>query len=265
MDTYGTDGSIDVRLIPEFDGSHEQSIMEWLEKVELVCKLRGVKDVASVIPLRLTGGAFAVYLQLPDDDRKSVEKVKQALLSAFAGDPFVAYDQFVSRRLGSTESPDLFLAELRRLASLCDIVSEKALACAFVAGLPEGVRQLLRAGSRMEELSLAQMLARARAILTDECPATVRDACLSARQSGPTARTAVRGLRCYACGGRNHFARDCLARRQSSSVSNRNGGQDSRHPARNHGFRRLGAATSRRQGNEDGVEESAPASFPRVH
>ncbi|CDW55796.1 zf-CCHC domain containing protein [Trichuris trichiura] len=263
MDTCGTDGLIDVQLIPEFDGLHGQSIMEWLKKVELVCELYGVKDIASVIPLRLTGGAFAVYLQLPDDDRKNVEKVKQTLLSAFAADPFVAYHQFVSRRLGSTESPDVFLAELRRLASLCDIASEKTLAYAFVAGLPEGVRELLGAGCRMDDLNLAEILARARAILTR--PAAVGDACLGARQSGPTAQTTVPGLRCYACGGPNHFARDCLATRQNSSVSNRGDGHDLRHPVRNRGSRRRGAATSCLQENEARVEESAPAFFPRDH
>ncbi|MPC78693.1 hypothetical protein E2C01_073187 [Portunus trituberculatus] len=43
-------------------------------------------------------------------------------------------------------------------------MSDQGLACAFVAGLPEDVRQLLRAGSRMEALNLDQILARARAI-----------------------------------------------------------------------------------------------------
>ena len=57
---------------------------EWLEKLDLVCKLRG--DVASVIPLRLTGGAFVVYLQLSEADWKSTEEVKKTLLAAFAVD-----------------------------------------------------------------------------------------------------------------------------------------------------------------------------------
>ncbi|KRX67374.1 hypothetical protein T09_15463 [Trichinella sp. T9] len=96
--------------------------------------------------------------------------MKEALLAAFAADPFVAYDQFVSRRLGPDESPDVFLAELRMLATLFGGVSEKALACAFVAGLPENVCQLLRAGSRMEDFGLSQILTRARAIITDERP-----------------------------------------------------------------------------------------------
>ncbi|KFD59597.1 hypothetical protein M514_28223 [Trichuris suis] len=56
--------SLDLRLIPEYDGTARQSIAEWLEKVELVCKLRGIDNIADVIPLRLTDGAFAVYLHI---------------------------------------------------------------------------------------------------------------------------------------------------------------------------------------------------------
>ncbi|KRZ11570.1 hypothetical protein T4B_2566 [Trichinella pseudospiralis] len=175
----GVDKSLDLRLIPEFDGSPQQSVVEWLEKVELVCKLRDISDVASVIPLRMTGGAFALYLQLNAQDRSSIDKVKEALLAAFPADPFVAYDQFVSRKLG----PNEFLAELRRLATLFGGVSEKALACAFVADLPENVRQLLRAGSRMEDLGLSQILTRVRAIITDERPVDEPNTCLSARRT----------------------------------------------------------------------------------
>ncbi|XP_003370059.1 conserved hypothetical protein [Trichinella spiralis] len=191
----GVDKSLDLRLIPEFDGSPQQSVVEWLEKLELVCKLRDISDVASVIPLRLTGGAFAVYLQLNAQERSSVDKVKEALLAAFAANPFVAYDQFVSRKLGPDESPDVFLAELKRLATLFGGVSEKALACAFVAGLPENVRQLLRAGSRMEDLGLNQIITRARAIITDERPVDAPNACLSARGPGVRSPTVPPGQR----------------------------------------------------------------------
>ncbi|KRZ93282.1 hypothetical protein T08_7336 [Trichinella sp. T8] len=210
----GVDKSLDLRLIPEFDGSPQQLVVEWLEKVELVCKLRDISDVASVIPLRLTGGAFAVYLQLNAQERSSIDKVKEALLAAFAADPFVAYDQFVSRKPGPDESPDVFLAELRRLATLFGGVSEKALACAFVAGLPENIRQLLRAGSRMKNLGLSQILTRARAIITNERPVDAPNTCLSARGPGVRSPTAPPGQRCFECGGPNHFARDCLARRE---------------------------------------------------
>ncbi|KFD49708.1 hypothetical protein M514_09405 [Trichuris suis] len=44
---------LDLGLIPEFDGSARQSVAEWYQKLELVCRLRGVEDLASVVPLRL--------------------------------------------------------------------------------------------------------------------------------------------------------------------------------------------------------------------
>ena len=159
--------SLDLRLIPEYDGSGTQSVVEWIEKLELICKLRNVSDVANVIPLHLSGGSFAVYLQLGEADRKKTE-IKEALLAAFTMDPYIAYKQFIGQKLQAGESPDVFLAELRRLVSLFGGMPEKGLAYAFVAGLLESVWQLLRAGSRMETLDLPQILAQARAIVHDD-------------------------------------------------------------------------------------------------
>ena len=190
----------DLKLIPEFDGSSGHSVAEWLEKLELVCKLRKISDVASVIPLRLTGGAFAVYLQMTEEDRRSTDKVKAALLAAFAVDQYVAYEQFISRKLRSGETPDdVYLAKLRRFASLFGGMSDKALACAFVTGLPEGARQLLRDGSRLEGLDLDQILARARAVLKDEgTVGSLSEACFgaSAKPSGEPCAAST-SLRCH--------------------------------------------------------------------
>ena len=104
----------------------------------------------TIIPLRLTGGALAVYQHLPDDDKQDTGKITKALRIGFAVDSFTAYEQFVGRRLQHGETVDVFLAELRRLAVPFGELSDKMLACAFVAGLPDTVKQLLRAGSRME-------------------------------------------------------------------------------------------------------------------
>ncbi|KAF0308959.1 hypothetical protein FJT64_019886 [Amphibalanus amphitrite] len=53
--------SFDVRLIPEYDGSAD--VVEWFSRAELLCQLRGVA-VETVLPLRLSGGAFSVWSQL---------------------------------------------------------------------------------------------------------------------------------------------------------------------------------------------------------
>ena len=116
--------------------------------------MRGVDDVASVFPLRLTGGIFAVYLQLPEADRKKLNKVKEALVVASPVYPFMAYEQFAARKLHYDESPNVFLAELQLLASLFGGMTDIGLACAFMARFSENVCQLLRARSWMESLVL---------------------------------------------------------------------------------------------------------------
>ncbi|KAF0307025.1 hypothetical protein FJT64_021565 [Amphibalanus amphitrite] len=155
----------DARLIPEFDGTED--VVSWLARAEMLCQLRGVA-AETVIPLRLAGGAFHVWSQLPAASRCSLTAVRDALQAAFALDEYAAYEAFAARRLMPGESADVFLADLRRLAALFGGVPERALACAFVAGLPDSVRQMIRAGCRADGLDLSSVLARARAVLTDE-------------------------------------------------------------------------------------------------
>uniref|UniRef100_A0A5S6QT68 CCHC-type domain-containing protein n=1 Tax=Trichuris muris TaxID=70415 RepID=A0A5S6QT68_TRIMR len=250
----------DLKLIPEFDGS--QPVSEWIEKFELVCELCGVTDLASVLPLRLTGGAFAVYQQLSQDDRKKVEKIKEVLLNAFALDRFIAYKRFTTRKLGAGESPDVFLAELQRLASLAGGVSESVMGCAFVTGLPEHIQDILRAGVRMEDLTLGQLLTRARAIMVNEPNATERDIALAARAPEVSPRVVGQDstIRCYACGGANHFARECPTRLRARTATQRTGDPHSRPRGSRKNRRPLATDVPMYQGNEYGEELPAPTS-----
>uniref|UniRef100_A0A5S6QA85 CCHC-type domain-containing protein n=1 Tax=Trichuris muris TaxID=70415 RepID=A0A5S6QA85_TRIMR len=209
MDGSQADKSLDLRLIPEYDGSGKQAITGWIKQVELLCKLRGIVDTASVIPLRLRGGALAVFLQLPDEEKRSSVRLTKALLTAFAADPYDAYEEFITRKLSADEAPDVFLTVLRRLASCFGGVSEKALACAFLSGLPENLRRLLKAGARMNNLSLDQIVGRVRAIIKDERPIGVQEVCLGARDSKVRSQTEGSARRCFACGGLDHFVRNC--------------------------------------------------------
>ena len=45
---------MDLRLIQEFSGDGSVNVIEWLEKAELVCALRGITRLEAVLPLRLT-------------------------------------------------------------------------------------------------------------------------------------------------------------------------------------------------------------------
>ena len=228
--------AFDARVIAEFDGTGD--VVEWLGRAELLCQHRGV-DAAAIIPLRLTGGAFAVWAQLPDESRGSLAAIRAGLYQAFALDQHAAYEAFTTRRLRSGESADVFLADLQRLAQLFGGVPERALTCAFVAGLPESVRQMVRAGSRAEGLDLASVLARARAVLSDERVAAAAAAAAAgpaplapalsrqrlSAQEGPS-RRASRPRRCWACGDIGHMSFSCPRR-----AAGNDGGEDESAPA----------------------------------
>ena len=105
----------DLSLILEFDGLPTgPSVVKWFEKAEWVCKLFRIKEPSMVIPLRLTKGAYEIYLQLGDD--ADLEEIERTLYTAFGTDPLIAWKQFVGRRLEPSETVDVYLADLRRLA-----------------------------------------------------------------------------------------------------------------------------------------------------
>ena len=213
-DPASTTVPFDARLIPEYDGSTD--IVEWVTRAEMLCQLRGVA-LESVLPLRLTGGAFAVWSQLPAASRCSLTDVKEALYAAFALDQYAAYEAFTARRLQASESVDVFLADLRRLSTLFGGVSDRTLACALVAGLPDDIRRAIRAGSRAEGLDLNSVLARARAVLSDERVAAAGISTSRDQLSAPVRDQmwaqlpgrARRLRRCWTCGQPGHFAAAC--------------------------------------------------------
>ena len=154
-----------MRLIPEFDGTGIMTIAQWLKRLDLVSQVHGGYDIATVIPLRLAGDAWSVYERIPERDRGNEERVRQALLAAFGVDKHEAYEQFVCRKLQRGESPDVYLSALERLAAAFGGISETAMICAFIAGLPNEVRATLRGNTRMENQGLTEVIITTRAVM----------------------------------------------------------------------------------------------------
>ena len=112
----------------------------------------------------------------------------------------------------------MYLADLRRLAGLFGGVPDKALACAFIAGLPDSVRSQLRAAARLDTLTLSQVLGRARAVLVDD--GIMGAAAAIGEYSSPPQQQVSKpqfgglgprnlNLRCFICNDSSHLAKGC--------------------------------------------------------
>ena len=101
--------------------------------------------------------------------RADIEEIKCTHTTAFTVDAFVAFEQFVTRQLHDGETVSEFLVALERLArQVGERPPEKWIACVFVAGLPQHVRQQLRALAQMDTLTLDRLCVRAWAILVED-------------------------------------------------------------------------------------------------
>ena len=187
------------KLIPLFNGTDAgQSVVEWVEKAELVCRLSGVKNIECVVPMRLSGDGYAVYQQLSEEKRADFACINDVLYTAFALSPVTAYKQFAALRLRPGETVDVFLAELRKLATQFGGMTERGLVCAFIDGLPEHAENLLQATTRVDDLPISEILARARAILKDSFTGT-ESAAAAAQLPGFQEKGATALRRCYVC------------------------------------------------------------------
>ena len=157
----------DVRLIP-LSTATDTPILEWLEDLELTCELCEIPKIERVLPLRLKGASRETYRQLSKEQWDDVEEIKRALIKAYGTDSFLAFEQFTTRRLRPEETADEFLTDLQRLARLVgETPPECWIKSALVNGLPSDVKGLLRSSSRLEILTLREVLERARAVLVN--------------------------------------------------------------------------------------------------
>ena len=93
---------------------------------------------------------------------------------------------------------DVYLAELRKLATQFGGMTERGLVCAFIAGLPEHAENLLQATTRVDDLPISDILARARAILKDRLAGT-ESAAAAAQLPGHQEKGVTALRRCYVC------------------------------------------------------------------
>ena len=125
------------KLIPLFDGTDSgQLVVEWVEKAELVCRLSGVKNIECVVPMRLSGGAYAFYQQLSKEKRANFACIKDVLYTAFTLNPMMAFKQFAVCHLRPGETVDILEVRRSRVWSVSSLLSCRSMWRNFFRPLP---------------------------------------------------------------------------------------------------------------------------------
>ena len=113
------------------------------------------------LPLFLVDDAFLVHSKMPSADKADKDKVVALLQKSFSVSPSEAYKQFTCRKFRSDETPESYVADLRRLLALAGhqdkgnadpVVIEQ-----FVAGLPVDFAKELRLSSAGQALNVSRL------------------------------------------------------------------------------------------------------------
>ena len=224
-------------LIPKYDGTSDVS--QWLQQLKVAKLAAGINDVALVMPAFLRGDAFTVYANLPEDQQRSYQAIADALTTAFGVDEHVAYRELVTRRWRDGEPVDVFVADLRRLASLSSM-PERSVRMAFMNGLPTRIGMAVKSTPGVKTMALVQVIELTRILMaasevpemglfpeggeraagarTDVGAAAVASA--PSRTGGGRGRSrATRPFRCFRCGEEGHMVRNCTQPRPSGQES----------------------------------------------
>ena len=200
------------KLIKPFTG--EGDVVAWLQKVELVAKLTGEKNLASFLPLYLEDGALAVYLEMPDEMKSDANLLQQELLRAFTDSQFVAFSKLKAVKWAG-EPVDIYANEIRRLVRGCGFTgdgAEQLVKLTFITGFPDSISIELQQIQDVEKMKLGNIIPRARVLTSNigvvggvAAPALKGHKVVENQSSDMKERDPIK---CYECGG-PHLLRNC--------------------------------------------------------
>lgn len=232
------------RHINLFKSFKEGDVAEWLQKFKICATANNWDEAtqATKIPTLLDGVALMTYLEMSDDDKKDIGKIETALTKEFIPEEVRVHTlhEFESRKQLPGESPYAYLFRLKKLLEVAllqlnEETSETMLLQHFIAGLPKGIGQQLRAAPDIKSAHDAML--RAHLLLsfhedTEQSAATTTDTSVIQRidkleemmvrlledKSTNESSAAIHHnplqrnrclIQCFRCGRRGHMSYSC--------------------------------------------------------
>ena len=179
-----------------FDGSGD--VVAWFRQAK-TCKrvMRMTQDKA-----------YAVYLELPEEDQLKFTKIEEALLTVFAEDVFTATKLLQERKYRAGEGADVFANELKRLGRIAR-ANDTTIKVNFINGLPADIPTKMRSTLGVKDMELPAILEMARGMVKalEESLFEPATAAAAAAPATPPGRN-LENTGCYTCNG-PHLERNC--------------------------------------------------------
>lgn len=190
-----------LQSMEKFNGDGD--ILNWISKLKMLRKVQNVKEeFYQIVPLLLEDNAYEFYAQLKSETQTDSDSLEAALKSAFGIDSFEAFERLRSRRWNEGESVYVYLANIRKYASACDIENDSFILHSFITGLPENAAKQLRTQVKMKNADIDDIVEKTRVILNEE-----RSKSLVMSMTDVSRNERLR--KCNNCGRLGHIMKNC--------------------------------------------------------
>eukprot|EP00117_Sycon_ciliatum_P011312 scpid18689/ scgid1770/ Gag-Pol polyprotein; Matrix protein p10; p20; Capsid protein p25; Nucleocapsid protein p14; Protease p15; Reverse transcriptase/ribonuclease H p90; Integrase p46 len=220
-------------FVKPFKGKHDDWDMFWV-KFQVIGECSGwdtEEKLMKRLPLFLESDALLVYSKMPTDDKKDKAKVVDVMKKTFGVSPGDAYRQFSSRRYRLDETPEAYVADLRRLLSAAghsgDGDDNAVIIEQLLAGLPVHLERQIRLSCAGVKFAVPDIVSKVRAlaVVDSSRPYTGMAAAASGsaapRGGSSSGGTSASGQApkaktlCYLCNEPGHIRRNCPKRTAS--------------------------------------------------